>query len=130
MSKLLEQLSIKGITLLKIKNNFKEKKSNKKEILIGRIKDIIIILSSLVLLYALIIVLILHKLVAINFLMIVFDLLLMVGFIIQYNLFNFPRDPRNGTYLFYIDMILFFLSLIICVQHWEIVKLILQRYWG
>ncbi len=130
MSKLLEQLSIKGITLLKIKNNFKEKKSNKKEILIGRIKDIIIILSSLVLLYALIIVLILHKLVAINFLMIVFDLLLMVGFIIQYNFFNFPRDPRNDIYLFYVNIALVFLSLIICVQHWEIVKLILQRYLG
>ncbi len=104
--------------------------SNKKEILIGWIKDIIIILSSLILLFSLILVLILHKLVSINFLMIVFDLLLMVGFIIQYNLFNFPRDPRNDTYLFYIDMILFFLSLIICAQHWEIVKLILQRYFG
>ena len=97
--------------------------SNKKEILIGWIKDIIIILSSLILLFSLILVLILHKLVSINFLMIVFDLLLMVGFIIQYNLFNFPRDPRNGTYLFYINITLVFLSLIICVQHWEIVKL-------
>ena len=104
--------------------------SNKKEILIGWIKDIIIILSSLILLFSLILVLILHKLVSINFLMIVFDLLLMVGFIIQYNLFNFPRDPRNGTYLFYINITLVFLSLIICVQHWEIVKLILQRYLG
>lgn len=104
--------------------------SNKKEILIGWIKDIIIILSSLILLFSLILVLILHKLVSINFLMIVFDLLLMVGFIIQYNLFNFPRDPRNGTYLFYINITLVFLSLIICVQHWEIVKLILQRYFG
>lgn len=104
--------------------------SNKKEILIGWIKDIIIILSSLILLFSLILVLILHKLVSINFLMIVFDLLLMVGFIIQYNLFNFPRDPRNGTYLFYINITLVFLSLIICAQHWEIVKLILQRYFG
>lgn len=104
--------------------------SNKKEILIGWIKDIIIILSSLILLFSLILVLILHKLVSINFLMIVFDLLLMVGFIIQYNLFNFPRDPRNDTYLFYINITLVFLSLIICVQHWEIVKLILQRYFG
>ena len=103
---------------------------NKSTILTEKIKDVIILILTLIYFILTCLVIALHIIAPLTFSLIIFDVLWAAIIIIEYNLFNFPRDPRNGTYLFYIDMILFFLSLIICVQHWEIVKLILQRYWG
>ena len=103
---------------------------NKSIILTNKIKDAIIFILTLIYFVLTCVVIILNVVAPLTFSLIIFDVLWVIYIVIEYNLFNFPRDPRNDTYLFYIDMILFFLSLIICAQHWEIVKLILQRYFG
>ena len=95
---------------------------NKKERVIGWIKDFIIVLSAFILLSSLILVLLLHRIAPISFFMIVFDLLFVIGLIISENLFNFSRSYKNDTYVFYIDITLVFLALIICVQNWDAVK--------
>lgn len=103
---------------------------DKRTMLTEKIKDVVILILTLIYFVLTCLVLILNVVAPLTFSLIIFDVLWATYIVIEYNLFNFPRDPRNGTYLFYIDTVLFFLSLIICVQHWEIVKLILQRYWG
>ena len=70
----------------------------------------------------------LHTVIAINFLMIIFDLLFVTAIIISENLFKFPRNPRTETYAVCIDIVLFFLALIIGALHWDAVKLIWQRF--
>ena len=104
--------------------------SNKKEILIGWIKSFISVLPAFALFFSFMTVFALHTVIAINFLMIIFDLLFVTAIIISENLFKFPRNPRTETYAVCIDIVLFFLALIIGALHWDAVKLIWQRYFG
>ena len=95
---------------------------NKKERLIGRIKNFIAVLSAFIFFFLYMTVFILHTTITIDFFMIIFDLLFALTIIISENLFNFPRDPRTETYAIFIDVALFFLAIIICALHWDAVK--------
>lgn len=101
---------------------------NKKERLIEWIKNFISVLSVFVLLFSLLTVFALHTIITIDFFMIIFDLLFALTIIISENLFNFRRDPRIETYAVCIDIVLFFLAIIICALHWDAVKPIWQRF--
>ena len=95
---------------------------NKKEYLSSLLKDLIILIFKWFFGLSLIITIIIQFHVIPSFVMIIFDLLLVINFIIREHFFNFHKKLRNDTYLFYINIILSFLMIIIFYQYWDIVK--------
>lgn len=95
---------------------------NKKKGLSRLLKDIVTLIFKWLFGLSLGITIIIQFRIIPNFFMVVFDLLLVTAIIIKENLFKFPRDPRNETYLFYIDVVLFLLMIVIFYQYWDIVK--------
>lgn len=95
---------------------------NKKKGLSGLLKDMVTLIFKWLFGLSLGITIIIQFRIIPNFFMVVFDLLLVTAIIIKENLFKFPRDPRNETYLFYIDVVLFLLIIVIFYQYWDIVK--------
>lgn len=95
---------------------------NKKKGLSRLLKDIVTLIFKWLFGLSLGITIIIQFRIIPNFFMVVFDLLLVTAIIIKENLFKFPRDQRNETYLFYIDVVLFLLMIVIFYQYWDIVK--------
>ncbi|MBP3346897.1 MAG: hypothetical protein J6L86_07745 [Alphaproteobacteria bacterium] len=95
---------------------------NKKKDLSGLLKDMVTLIFKWLFGLSLGITIIIQFRIIPNFFMVVFDLLLVTAIIIKENLFKFPKDPRNDTYVFYINVALFLLMVVIFYQYWDIVK--------
>ena len=112
--------------ILKIKNNFRGYMSNKKEILIGWIKSFISVLPAFALFFSFMTVFALHTVIAINFLMIIFDF--RYGYHYLGKLIQISQKSKNWDLCCLYRYSFVFLALIIGALHWDAVKLIWQRF--